>query len=83
MKHQLPFAKTPPEELARVRVSRTLVNRAEKHHLREALDVHARSIYGREIWKLNLAELEEIEATLGALIDFLDDQIFAARDRLH
>ena len=71
------------EELARIRASRALVDRAESNRLREALDVHARSLYGREIWKLDLDELAEIDATLSTLIDFLADQVQIRGSQTH
>ena len=83
MKFDSLLSNSPAEELARLRESRSLVARAEVHKLREALDVHAKSIYGREIWNLTLAEIQEIDATLSTLIEFLDDQVLARRDSVH
>ena len=70
-------------ELARLRVSRRLVARAEEHHLREALDVHARSLFGRDIWQLDLNELAEIDITLSTLIEFLAGQVSVDRSATH
>lgn len=67
------------QELKRVRKSRELVSRADTHHMREMLEVQARSVFGRDIWRLDLAELEELEATLSVMLEFLENQRVLAR----
>lgn len=57
------------------RRAKALLAQAEARGLGEAVQVHALSLYGRQIWSLSGAELDEIQRTFGGFCELLDRQL--------
>ena len=71
----LPISEPSPDDWPRRQRIKTMVRSAARRGLREALLVHSLSLFGRNIWSLDDAQLDDLSATFGAVFSLLDEQL--------
>ena len=72
---ELPITEPSPDDWPHRQRIKRLLRAADVRGLRETLLTHSQSLFGKTVWSLDAAELDDLAATFETVFSLLDEQL--------